>query len=595
MSFVYHLLKRVSSGNCFGVFPLIFLFASLAPGGNSPFGTNFAAAEEARGADAPESGTQAAPEFQDRWFYASFGLRSDEEVEEMIQLLRDAESVGLNGMLWACGIERCGSWSDVTKERFSRIKTAADDAGVEIIPILWSVGYGTMLAKNANLVEALPIKNLQVVARNGGVEEISDSENVQIINGDFEDFRDGKFIGYGFHDKPGTISFRDTEVKHGGESSIRLENFGADKHGHGRVFQRLKVVPHRNYQIKLWYKTEGLAKRNVFRVQIYGKNGGLSSSFPAVPEDGTQDWKMTTLSFTTYEETEILFYVGIWDGTDGTLWLDDMTIEAKNMTAPVQRPGTPLVVKNAKTGEIYEQGNDFVPEVFRMRDFKNGVQKSPIRIPEGSRIEEGCALELSFYVPALTIKGQASTCMSEPELYEGFEESAAQIMALLAPKKWFLSMDEIRAANTCKACEDRNEPLGNILGECITRQYEIIQKVRPGAQVYIWSDMLDPNHNCHADYMRCRGDFSGVWDRIPKELIISCWYHKKREESMAFFSQHGFRTQAAAYYDVDTLETSREWLDVCRRTPNCTGIMYTTWRHRYELLKDFGRMLQEKR
>ena len=105
--------------------------------------------------------------------------------------------------------------------------------------------------------------------------------------------------------------------------------------------------------------------------------------------------------------------------------------------------------------------------------------------------------------------------------------------------------------------------------------------------------MLDPKHNCHADYMACKGDFTGVWDFIPKELIISCWYHKIREESMKFFSEHGFRTQAAAYYDVDTLDTSREWLETCRHTKGCTGIMYTTWQHKYALLIPFAEMLKE--
>lgn len=534
-------------------------------------------------------------EFEDRWFYASFGLRSDEETDELCQLIQNAGKNGLNGMLWACGMEGCGHWSETVKVRFGKIKKVADESGVEIIPILWSIGYGTALGRNENLVEGIPIENLRVVVKNGEVELAPGVESVEIKNPGMETFKGNKMDGYDFHDLPGTVSFPDTDVKHTGNASLRLENFAQNAHGHGRVLQTVKVTPCRNYRISVWYKTEGLTDKHAFRLQIYSEdNRMLSSAMPVVAEGGTQEWQKQTLIFSTTEKDEkIRIYMGVWGGTTGKMWLDDLQIESIDLTAPLQRPGTPIVVKDVKSGKKYKEGKDFVPAKFRLGEFRKGVVKSPIQIPEGSRIQEGTELSLTYYVPAMVMKGQVSTCMSEPEVYEFFEESAEEIMKLLAPKKWFLSMDEIRAANTCAACEKSNLTLDKILGRCITKQYRTIQKVQPGAEVYIWSDMLDPNHNCHADYIKCRGDFTGVWKWIPKELIISCWYYEKREESMKFFSDLGFRTQAAAYYDVDTLDSSRDWLDVCRRTPNCTGIMYTTWNHKYALMEGFAKMLQE--
>jgi len=549
---------------------------------------------------AHSSRTPNSPEYpswlQDRWFYSSLSVHSEEQTEELIQVIQTAGKNDLNGLLWATGFDYCGKWSPEVRERFTRIKSAAAEAGVEIIPIIWSVGYGTMLGRNPNLVESVPIRDLRVIARGGKVELDPEEEAYSSPYGGFEEFSGNRPLGFQFADKPGTISFRDTEVKHSGSSSLRLENFTADKHGHGRVLMKLKVTPNRSYRVKIWFKTESLPAQGLVRFQIYGPNGSWVSIAPKLPENGTQDWTEASLNFTTgTDDTEVNFYAGVWDGTEGKVWLDDISLESSDMTAPVMRPGTPLTVKNAETGETYELGKDYLPEPLRIWDFQRGIAKSPIRIPEGSRIPENARLSLSFYVPSLSIKGQTSVCMSEPELYEHFEASAKDIMELLAPKKWFLSMDEIRSANTCESCEKRGISLAEILGGCLTRQYEIIQKVQPGAQVYVWSDMLDPHHNCRADYMRCRGDFTGVWEHIPKELIISCWYHKIREKSMSFFSEKGFRTQAAAYYDVDSLDTSREWLETCELTPNCTGIMYTTWRKKYELMKDFGKMLQQKR
>ncbi len=44
--------------------------------------------------------------------------------------------------------------------------------------------------------------------------------------------------------------------------------------------------------------------------------------------------------------------------------------------------------------------------------------------------------------------------------------------------------------------------------------------------------------------------------------------------------------------DADDLEGCRAWLETCRRTPGCTGIMYTTWSNKYKLLAPFGELIR---
>jgi hypothetical protein len=178
--------------------------------------------------------------------------------------------------------------------------------------------------------------------------------------------------------------------------------------------------------------------------------------------------------------------------------------------------------------------------------------------------------------------------MSEPKLYEIWREQARLVQKHLAPKKWFLSMDEIRAGGSCRACKERGLTMGQILGDCITRQVRIIREVNPNAEVYIWSDMLDPGHNAHGNYYLVDGDYAGSWEHVPKDLVIACWWHEKRESSLRFFSERGFRTLGAAYYDGDDLEDCRNWLETLQRTPNARGIMYTSWQNKYTLLGPFG-------
>ncbi len=181
--------------------------------------------------------------------------------------------------------------------------------------------------------------------------------------------------------------------------------------------------------------------------------------------------------------------------------------------------------------------------------------------------------------------------MSEPKPYEIWAKQAELIHRHLGPSKYLLSMDEIRAGGSCRACKDRGLSMARILGDCITRQVGIIRSVNPKAEVLIWSDMLDPHHNAHGDYYLVEGDFAGSWKHVPKDLIIVCWYYEKRGESLPFFSSLGFRTLAGAYYDGDTLENPQGWLDVLDKTPDAIGIMYTTWQDKYDLLAAFGDML----
>ena len=62
--------------------------------------------------------------------------------------------------------------------------------------------------------------------------------------------------------------------------------------------------------------------------------------------------------------------------------------------------------------------------------------------------------------------------------------------------------------------------MAQILGDCIIEQVRIIRNVNPVAEVLIWSDMLDPSHNAHADYYLVDGDFTESWNYVPQDLVI---------------------------------------------------------------------------
>lgn len=284
-------------------------------------------------------------------------------------------------------------------------------------------------------------------------------------------------------------------------------------------------------------------------------------------------------------------YAGMWGGTSGKLWLDDWTIEEIGPVNVLHRPGTPVTVQNKDGTITYTEGKDYAPLVDpRLSPWRDTGAALSLRIlPEG-RIHDGDSLRVSWYHSMIIYDSQVTVCMGEPAVYDIFEHEAKLLAEKFHPKRVLLNMDEIRMGGTCKACEGRD--MAQLLGQCVTRQTQAIQKYSPGAQVYVWSDMFDPNHNAHPDYFLVKGDFTGSWKYLPKDMIIAIWGGEPMPKSMQFFSGLGSQTLAACYYDADDLKDVKAWLALARQTPKARGLMYTPWERKYSLLPEFGELLK---
>ncbi|MFC1582943.1 hypothetical protein ACFL4W_05340, partial [Planctomycetota bacterium] len=259
-------------------------------------------------------------------------------------------------------------------------------------------------------------------------------------------------------------------------------------------------------------------------------------------------------------------------------------------TGIVRREGTPLVLTSADGKTTYKEGIDFEP-VPNDRKLKSIVLKPDADIAEGDTLILNC-----YRTPFIRHAWgrQISVCMSNPGLYTYWEKQAKAIHDKLKVKRVLLSMDEIRNGGGCKTCLDRKISMAEILGDCVNKQYKMFKDIDPEIEVLIWSDMFDPNHNARGDYYGVVGDFTDAHKYLPEGIILACWYHKMRDKTLPFFSGLGFRTFGAAYYDKDDLTNPREWLTSLRATPKAMGIMYTTWQRKYELMDDFGDLVNGK-
>ena len=529
-----------------------------------------------------------------RWVYVSRSLHRDSDVADITNIVETASESGLNGMVLAAGLDRLDQQSADYFVRLEQVKRICEQNNIEIIPIVFSIGYGgSLLIQDKNLAAGIPVRKALFVVDGDKAHFVPDLPS-EIVNPGFEQYEGNRLTGYRLQDQPGVVSFVDRNVRHTGEVSLRFEHFGDYEHGHARLMQELEVCPNRCYRVRCWVKTDSLEPEGCFRVQVLSTDGQYLAPWdPQVPS--MVDWHEVVLGFNSLHYNKVRIYMGAWGGKSGRFWIDDLNVEEVGLLNVLRRPGTPVKVQNEETGLAYEEGKDFATIIDPKLNFRFDHEPEAIEILPGSAIKDRERLRVSYYHGMAVNQGQVTACMSEPEVYDIWARQAHLMHEHLAPNKYLLSMDEIRAGGSCQACKDRKLSMAQILGDCVTQQVRIIREVNPQAELFIWSDMFDPNHNAHGDYFLVDGDFTGSWNDIPKDLVIVCWYYAKRRESLPFFSSLGFRTLAGAYYDGDTLDNPRGWLEALNDTPGACGIMYTTWQNKYELLAPFGNLVSDQK
>lgn len=534
------------------------------------------------------------PTYQNRWVYVTRNLAEDRHVEEIRQLARIAAQHGLNGIVLARAPDQILAPPAGYLRRLREVKEICSRHSLELIPSMFSVGYGTAaLRQNRNLAEGFPVKDALYVVSGREAQFVSDPK-VGFVNGGFEQRQGNQLTGYIVQDQPRKMIFIDREVFHWGGASLRFEHFGDYKHGQAHVIQEVAVAPFRSYRLIAWVKVENLDPAESFVIHVLAPDGRtLGPTDPRSPR--AAGWVKVILGFNSGRYDKVIVRVGLRGGKLGKLWVDDLQLEEVGLVNVLRRPGAPILVRGEHTGTVYEEGRDYARIVDPSLTFRFDHEGPPIRLLPASRIAHDERLRVSYYHGMVVTKNQVSVCMSEPEVYEIWRKQAQLIHEALAPGRYFLDMDEIRQGGACQACVRRDLSMAEILGDCFTKQFQTLRSLNPNAEIFTWSDMLDPAHNASPDYYLVQGDFTGSWKYVPKELRMVCWWFERGRECLAHFSSQGFRTFAGAYYDTGSLDETKGWLELLDQTPGILGIMYTTWKNDYGQLAPFGELVFRRR
>ena len=528
-----------------------------------------------------------------RWVYVSCSFQTDKQVEEVREIARTASEHGLTAIVLS-GMDRISLGSPEYLRRLREVKAIADQYHLEIIPSGFNTGYGgAILSHNKNLAEGMLVKDALFVVRDGVAGFVADSP-AKIQNGGFEQFQGDGFTAFDKQDEPGRKTFVDKDVFHSGKASLRIENFGDTKAGIARVAQEIRVTPYRCYRVSAWVRTEDAEPASLFSIKSFAPDGRDLSPFePPVPAP-TSGWRQVTTAFNSWSFDRIELNFGVFEGVKGRVWVDDVEIEEVGLMNVVRRQGTPLTVRDEASGAVYEEGRDFAPVTDPNLDFLWTHEVPSIHLLPATRIRNGARLRVSYYHGTTIYDDQVSACPSETQTYEIWKEQFPLIEKYLSPKRYFLGVDEVRLFNRCEACRKRQMAAAEILGQMTQWLYRQVRTVNPKAEVFVWSDMFDPNHNSKHQYYLVDGSLENTWQYLPKDMGIVAWYFDKRRESLDFFSSRGFKTIAGAYYDSDDLSDPKGWLEAMDSTPNSTGIMYTTWSSKYKLLAPFGDLVSKR-
>jgi hypothetical protein len=532
-----------------------------------------------------------------RWLYLQTNLQVDENARKASELMRRAAAAGYNGVVLA---DYKFNILDRVPEHYFRhaaqVRQLAEQLRLELIPTVAAIGYSDgILAHDPNLAEGIPVEDAPLVVR-GGVARLDSELTAALPGGSFEQHKNHAVTGWNFQDFPGKASFVDTAVRHGGSGSLRFEDLGrtAAPSGHGRVSRVVKVAPWRQYHGSLWIKTTDFDSASSVRMFAMGADGRvLSHSNLGVKRN--QDWTEHHVVFNSLDNREVRIYCGTWGGRGGIIWLDDARLEETAFVNLLRRPGCPLRV-TGRDGRMYEEGRDFA----ELRDPRMGnvpwagnfdVYHAPpdLKLPSGSRIRDGDKLRVSFFHAVTIYDNQVTCCLAEPEVFRIVEDQVRRVEKLLGPKTYFLSHDEIRVANWCRACRRDGRSAGQLLAENLRQCAGAIRKVNPKATLCVWSDMFDPHHNATKDFYLVNGDLAGSWEGLPTDMVLVNWNHGKARESLPWFARRGHTQVLAGYYDGDPANIAG-WLQTGRTTNAVvSGAMYTTWQSKFADIEAFAR------
>jgi hypothetical protein len=388
-------------------------------------------------------------------------------------------------------------------------------------------------------------------------------------------------------------------VAHSGKASAVV----VDAPGNARFRQKFPLKPWRQYHLRLFYRSSNFRGGPMVSVFDSGDFNKVRLN-ASINAGGNHDWTELNYAFNSQDSTEGSIYFGVWGGSTGILWFDDVQIEEIALVYMTRRPGTPIKVYDpANPSQVYNEGRDFNP-IFDPRmattrtPFSDNYHAPPVvMLPKSSHLKPGQTIAIDYFA-AFPIPGNNSVamCLTEPYTHKWLAQNARAIKSVLPSEGGlFLGYDEIRQMNSCGSCRAKRMSAGELLAWSVGQTISIYRSVAPGTPLYIWNDMFDPYHNANNHYFYVEGDLAGSWKGIPSDVVVMNWNLDNLKNSLTWFSGRDtrqplpHRQMIAGYYDKGNgALTAQTELMQAAGVPGIQGLMYTTWNDDYSQLASYA-------
>ena len=497
------------------------------------------------------------------WVYYSANLWVDKNIDILEARMKAAAEAGYSAFV--IGDSKFGKLGEMDRHYFDnieRVKRCAAENKLEIIPMLYFVGWSeSHLWHDPNLAEGLPVKDAEFVVRNNIAQ--LETEPIALDKWNYHDANMIPSEGNGF-------ACKDPDRQN------------------ARFNKRIRVKPFRQYHVSVDIKTDAFRGTPEIKPLTLDTTRALSHADLGVKP--TQDWQTHHIVFNSFENTEIILYFGVWDGTTGAIQWRNPRIEETAFVNLLRRDGAPLLVADEQGAPLVE-GRDFEP----LSDPRSGtvpwngsfeVWHEPPQL-KTKNLPDGARLKVSFHHAVVIYSGSVMICLSDPKTDDILRDHARRVHAAWGAKKYFMTHDEIRALNWDKACQDRNLSAGEILADNVAKCIGWLRESAPDAEICVWGDMFDPHHNARKDYYFVRGDLAGSWEGLDSKIIAVPWAVELAEKSAQWFAGRGMRMVLAGYYDAPPSH-SAPWREIAKKFPGIEAIMYTTWEDNYRDMKAFA-------
>ena len=530
--------------------------------------------------------------YENRWIFALQYLNTDLELTQTKALIRRAKAAGYNGLAFISGKDYtaadakavCGKdalayraaytgledvelMEPARLVRFKELKRFCDAEGFAFVPLVWSAGYCSMQYADPNFTACWPVRDVPYLVKGGRARFAAEPVPVDVssFNRTF-----------------------DCAAKGGNVESVRFA-----------------AKPCRRYRLSTCVRIEGVRAKSVYGgvgptygVLTKSCDSGQYSSSHHDNFEFVQDWTESGFTFATGEEDdEVALYCRV-DGYDaGRILVRGAKVEELGIEYPVRRAGTRFEVRDAATGRIYREGVDYaaVPAVGLLSPDRRGNPLELEILASGS-IADGARLLVSAWEPKSVSDNQFTACFTNPALKDYYRRSARGLARELGVTKWFMSADEIRVGCRCENCLKDPDVAGVRIGKDYRAQYDAIREACPGADIYMWPDMANINHNAMDKYYLMRTTTKGALDFIPTDVTMVSWWGTKAPINLPHYAARGYRTMGAGYYDKrdagSTRKSAEEWRAHLDETPNARGYMYTTWLYgmsaNFAFIEDFA-------